>query len=135
MQEQNAYETQGTLYLVDTMHGDRGLIGLSFEDHEELISGGFRDEEVYLTVGRAVRGAAYAQRAPECRTRAGLCTMEMEGLPKFQLALDTHAAEELSTRGFEDGDEVSLTIEHSPYRVPSKPFEIDDLRLDLEMPR
>ena len=122
MPNKNMYETSGTLYFVPTMKGERGLIGLDFQDYEELLTFDFKDEEVVLTIKKAEYGPEYSQQVPEYRARAGLYTINMEEMPKFQLDLNLKDVEELQKRGFRDLEKVTLLIEKLPYRVPRKPF-------------
>jgi hypothetical protein len=119
----NTYETSGTLYFIPTMKGERGLIGLDIQDYEELLAFDFKDEEVVLTIKKAEYGAEYSQQIPEYRARAGLYTINMEEMPKFQLDLDFRDIEELRERGFRDLEKVTLLIEKLPYRVPRKPSD------------
>lgn len=130
MQNKNTYETCGTLYFVPSMKGDRGLIGLNFQDYEGLLALDIKDEEVVLTIKKAKYGTEYSQQIPEHKTQAGIYTITMEGMPKFQLDLSIKDVEELRKRGFKDLEKVTLLIGKLPYRVPRKPSN-EEFKLDL----
>jgi len=131
LQNESRYETGGTLYVITTMKGNKGIIGLDFQDYEGLLAFGFKDEEVVLTVKKAKHGSEYSQQVPEHKTRVGLYTIKMEGMPKFQLDLNVRDVEELFARGFKDLEKVALVIEKSPYRVPAEPSKPDELKFEL----
>lgn len=106
------------------------IVGLTFEDYDQLLAQGFVDEEVYITVKKAKYGDEYSQFVPEIKVRASLCTIQMEKRPKFQLTIDPQSAEEMLARGFKDLEQISLIIEQSPYRIPSKPLDPKELKID-----
>lgn len=133
MQSDESYETRGILYFFRTDGGVSALIALSFEDHSELLGRGFKNEEVYLTIRKERADVDRYGESPEQRIRAGLSTITIEEMAKSQLSLDERTSEELMDRGYEDGERVLLAIEHSPYRVPSKPFAVENLNLDLDV--
>jgi hypothetical protein len=131
VQNEKTYETRGVLYFVTAGKGKKGLIGLDWQDYDQLLGLGFEDEEVYLTVKKAEYGSEYSQQVPEHKMQAGLCTVRVEGIPKYQLHVDIGSAEELLARGFKDVEKVALVIEKSPYRVPAKPLEFEELKFEL----
>ncbi len=124
------YETKGSLFEITVIKGKMFIVGLTFEDYDQLLSQGFTDEEVHLTVKKAKYGDEYSQMVPEMKVRASLCTIQMEKRPKFQLTIDPPSTEELLARGFKDLEQVSLIIEQSPYRIPSKPLDPKEIRID-----
>lgn len=124
------YETKGNLFQITVIKGQMFIVGLAFEDYNQLLAQGFKDEEVHLTIKKARFGDEYSQMVPELKVRASLCTIMMEKRPKFQLTIEPSLAEEMIARGFKDLEEVDLVIEQSPYRMPSKPLDPKDLRID-----
>lgn len=124
------YETKGNLFQITVIKGQMFIVGLTFEDYNELLAQGFTDEEVHLIVKKARYGEEYSQMVPELKVRASLCTILMEKRPKFQLTIDPISAEEMLARGFKDLEEVDLVIEQSPYRIPSKPLDPKDIKID-----
>ncbi|MBU1053870.1 MAG: hypothetical protein KKC46_08575 [Proteobacteria bacterium] len=131
MQINDPYETTGKLFFLNLTNGRHALIGLSFEDYAELLTRGFGDEEVYVTIKKAIFGIEYAQHVPTYKMRADLCTIRMDGQPKYQLLIDNAGIEELSTRGFVDDEKVSLIIEVSPSRRPATPLDPSNIKLDF----
>lgn len=131
LQGGNTYETCGTVYFVPTMTGDRGLIGLNFQDYQRLLVFDIKDEEVVLTIKKAKFGTEYHQQIPEYNTQVGLYTITVDGMPKPQLELSIKDIEELRKRGFKDMDDVSLVIARLPYKVPRNPSSSAEFKLDL----
>ena len=121
------YETTGVPYYVRMVSGYQTLIGLTQADYRMLLAYGFGDEEVYL----GLRKKTSASREYEVEVRAGLNTITMDSTPYFQLSLDEEPTAELKDRGFEEGREVDLCIKQSPYRIPSKQFQVDKVALDI----
>ncbi len=110
------YSTSGALYIVPTLDGRKGIISLDHSDYENLLSKGIMDEEVDLTIEKAVCGTEYEQGAPTHKLRAGLYTIKIEGISiKPQMDIAESETASLIARGFEDGSPVNLTIEKLPY--------------------
>ena len=110
------YSTNGTLYIVPTLSGRKSIIGLDYSDYENLLSEGIMDEEVDLTIQKAIYGTEYEQGAPTHKLRAGLYTIKIESIStKPQMDIDENETESLVARGFRDGNSVNLIIEKLPY--------------------
>lgn len=127
MSNQEEYATKGTPYYVRMKQGSQTLIGLTEQDYVMLLTRGFKDEEVYLSLRRdpAI--------APEydIEIRASLNTIKMEGNHLFQLCIDAEPTEELKERGFVEGREADLLIRMSPYRIPARQLNPEDVALDV----
>ncbi|UWG97789.1 hypothetical protein LPY66_02900 [Dehalobacter sp. DCM] len=131
LQDKDKYETSGTVYIVPTMTGNRGLIGMKFHDYQKLLALDIKDEEVTLGIRKAKYGNEYSQQIPEYKTQVGLYTITVDGMPKPQLELSIRDVEELKKRGFNDMEEVSISIGKLPYRVPKQPTASSEFKLDL----
>ena len=64
------YETKGSLFEVTVIKGKMFIVGLTFEDYDQLLSQGFTAEEVHLTVKKTKYGDEYYQMVPEMKVRA-----------------------------------------------------------------
>lgn len=117
-----AHETRGTLFFIDGFCTKEGIVGLSQDDHLSLISRGFGDEEVALTVRSAQRSGRTAC-DEGVRLWASLLTIKVDGKEKFQIRLSAEAVERLKARGFLDLEPVALEIEKLPYTIPSEQFD------------
>lgn len=116
------HETRGTLFFIDGFCTKEGIVGLSQDDHLSLISRGFGDEEVALTVRSAQRSGRTAC-DEGVRLWASLLTIKVDEKEKFQIRLSAEAVERLKARGFLDLEPVALEIEKLPYTIPSKQFD------------
>lgn len=116
------HETRGTLFFIDGFCTKEGIVGLSQDDHLSLISRGFGDEEVALTVRSAQRSGRTAC-DEGVRLWASLLTIKVDGKEKFQIRLSAEAVERLKARGFFDLEPVALEIEKLPYTIPSEQFD------------
>lgn len=116
------HETRGTLFFIDGFCTKEGIVGLSQDDHLSLISRGFGDEEVALTVRSAQRSGRTAC-DEGVRLWASLLTIKVDGKEKFQIRLSAEAVERLKARGFHDLEPVALEIEKLPYTIPSEQFD------------
>lgn len=116
------HETRGTLFFIDGFCTKEGIVGLSQDDHLSLISRGFGDEEVALTVRSAQRSGRTAC-DEGVRLWASLLTIKVDGKKKFQIRLSAEAVERLKARGFLDLEPVALEIEKLPYTIPSEQFD------------
>lgn len=116
------HETRGTLFFIDGFCTKEGIVGLSQDDHLSLISRGFGDEEVALTVRSAQRSGRTAC-DEGVRLWASLLTIKVDGKEKFQIRLSAEAVERLKARGFLDLEPVALEIEKLPYTIPSEQFD------------
>ena len=115
------------------MQGERGLVSLDYPDYQGLLGRGIMDEDVRLSLRKAVHGVEYAQGAPELIAKAGLYTIVIEGTnAKPQMDIDGPAAERARRCGFRDGDEVRVSIERLPTRNPRE-AAYDGLKLDLDL--
>lgn len=122
------YATRGTLFFIRTYSGKaQTLIGLNENDYRMLLMLGFHDEEVYLSLRRESR----ADDEYDVLVRASLNTIKMEGDPLFQLRLDADPTEELLDRGFRDGKDADIYIQMSPYRIPSKQLDPEDVDVHI----
>jgi len=127
------YKTQGKLFITPTMTGHKGLISLSHEDYEQLLTLGIMDEEVDVEFEKADIGREYAQGAPHHMARAGLYTILIDGInSKPQMDIDDRVVDELLAHGFKDGNLMNLTIKALPYRVPRE-ADYKDLNLELDV--
>ena len=124
-EKRTSYATRAALFFVRMYSGkSQTLIGLSERDYRMLLMLGFHDEEVYLSLRQQPRD----DDEYDVLVCASLNTIKMEGDPLFQLRLDVEQTQELIDRGFADGREADLLIQMSPYRIPSKqldPEEVD----------
>ncbi|WP_418252365.1 hypothetical protein [Gordonibacter urolithinfaciens] len=125
------HTTQGTLFFIDGFCTKEGIIGLGQEDHLSLISRGFGDEEVALTVRSAARSGRTAC-DEGVRLWASLLTMRVDGEEKFQIRLSASAVEQLKERGFLDLEPVALDIEKLPYTIPSQQFDPEGFEPKLD---
>lgn len=116
------HETRGTLFFIDGFCTKEGIVGLSQDDHLSLISRGFGDEEVALTVRSAQRSGRTAC-DEGVRLWASLLTIKVDEKEKFQIRLSAEAVERLKARGFLDLELVALEIEKLPYTIPSEQFD------------
>ncbi len=116
------HETRGTLFFIDGFCTKEGIVGLSQDDHLSLISRGFGDEEVALTVRSAQRSGRTAC-DEGVRLWASLLTIKVDEKEKFQIRLSAEAVERLKARGFLDLEPVALEIEKLPYTIPSEQFD------------
>lgn len=116
------HETCGTLFFIDGFCTKEGIVGLSQDDHLSLISRGFGDEEVALTVRSAQRSGRTAC-DEGVRLWASLLTIKVDEKEKFQIRLSAEAVERLKARGFLDLEPVALEIEKLPYTIPSEQFD------------
>lgn len=121
------YATTGVPYYVKMVSGYQTLIGLDSNDYRMLLAQGFGDEEVYLSL----RKRPSASDDYEIEVVAGLNTITMDSNPFFQLSLDDEPTKELQDRGFTEGREVDLLIKQSPYRIPSKLINPEDVALNI----
>lgn len=125
------YSTSGTLYIVPTLNGRKGIVGLDYSNYENLLSKDIMDEEVDLTIQKALYGSEYEQGAPTHKLRAGLYTIKIEGLStKPQMDIAESEIASLIARGFEDGDSVNLTIEKLPY-LKRREAGYDDIQMSI----
>lgn len=123
----DTYKTTGIPYYVRMVQGYQTLVGLEEIDYRMMLSKGFQDEEVYLSFKKQTNpGPDY-----EFEVRAGLNTIKIDGVPRFQLALDAEQTQELKDRGYEDGRPVDLLVKKSPYRIPSRQIRPEDVALDI----
>ena len=114
--------TKGTLFFIDGFCTKEGIIGLGQEDHVSLISRGFGDEEMALTVRSAgLTGRTACDEG--VRLWASLLTMRVDGEEKFQIRLSAAAVEQLKECGFVDLEQIALDIEKLPYTIPSQQFD------------
>ena len=114
------HATKGTLFFIDGFCTKEGIIGLGQEDHVSLISRGFGDEEMALTVRSAgLTGRTACDEG--VRLWASLLTMRVDGEEKFQIRLSAAAVEQLKECGFVDLEPIALDIEELPYTIPSTP--------------
>lgn len=116
------HETRGTLFFIDGFCTKEGIVGLSQDDHLSLISRGFGDEEVALTVRSAQRSGRTAC-DEGVRLWASLLTIKVDEKEKFQIRLSAEAVERLKARGFLDLEPVALEIEKLSYTIPSEQFD------------
>lgn len=123
----DVYETTGTPYYVRMVRGYQTLIGLEETDYRMMLALGFQDEEVYLSL----RKKANSDVGYELEIRAGLNTIKIDGVPRFQLCLEAEQTQELKDRGYEDGRAVDLLVKKSPYRIPSRQIRPEDVALDI----
>ena len=116
------HATKGTLFFIDGFCTKEGIIGLGQEDHVSLISRGFGDEEMALTVRSAgLTGRTACDEG--VRLWASLLTMRVDGEEKFQIRLSAAAVEQLKECGFVDLEPIALDIEQLPYTIPSQQFD------------
>ena len=116
------HATKGTLFFIDGFCTKEGIIGLGQEDHVSLISRGFGDEEMALTVRSAgLTGRTACDEG--VRLWASLLTMRVDGEEKFQIRLSAAAVEQLKECGFVDLEPIVLDIEKLPYTIPSQQFD------------
>ena len=116
------HATKGTLFFIDGFCTKEGIIGLGQEDHVSLISRGFGDEEMALTVRSAgLTGRTACDEG--VRLWASLLTMRVDGEEKFQIRLSAAAVEQLKECGFVDLEPIALDIEKLPYTIPSQQFD------------
>ena len=116
------HATKGTLFFIDGFCTKEGIIGLGPEDHVSLISRGFGDEEMALTVRSAgLTGRTACDEG--VRLWASLLTMRVDGEEKFQIRLSAAAVEQLKECGFVDLEPIALDIEKLPYTIPSQQFD------------
>ncbi|MGV8082881.1 MAG: hypothetical protein AB2L09_04495 [Coriobacteriia bacterium] len=127
------YQTEGTLYIVETLDGLKALVSLGFDDYGMLLARGMMDKEVGLTLRKAVFGREYSQGAPQYRTRAKLYTMKMgDGGSKPQISVEGNSVAEFQARGFRDNERVELLIERLPYDIPCDGgYQALELKLDF----
>lgn len=116
------HSTRGTLFFIDGFCTKEGIIGLSQEDHTRLISLGFGDEEMAVTVRSAKRSGRTAC-DEGVRLWASLLTIRFDGEEKFQIRLSAAAVEQLKARGFLDLEPVALDLEKLPYTILSQQFD------------
>ena len=116
------HATKGTLFFIDGFCTKEGIIGLGQEDHVSLISRGFGDEEMALTVRSAgLTGRTACDEG--VRLWASLLTMRVDGEEKFQIRLSAAAVEQLKECGFVDLEPIALDIEKLPDTIPSQQFD------------
>ena len=116
------HATKGTLFFIDGFCTKEGIIGLGQEDHVSLISRGFGDEEMALTVRSAgLTGRTACDEG--VRLWASLLTMRVDGEEKFQIRLSAAAVEQLKECGFVDLEPIALDREKLPYTIPSQQFD------------
>ena len=116
------HATKGTLFFIDGFCTKEGIIGLGQEDHVSLISRGFGDEEMALTVRSAgLTGRTACDEG--VRLWASLLTMRVDGEEKFQIRLSAAAVEQLKECGFVDLEPIALDIEKLPDTSPSQQFD------------
>ena len=113
---------KGTLFFIEGFCTKEVSIGLGKRDHVSLISRGFGDEEMALTVRSAgLTGRTACDEG--VRLWASLLTMRVDGEEKFQIRLSAAAVEQRKDSGFVHLEPIALDIEKLPYTIPSQQFD------------